>query len=34
VTSIEIDERVLDDLLDGIDVEAPARRRSRSMRMH
>lgn len=26
VTSIEIDERALDDLLDGIDIEAPARK--------
>jgi transposase len=26
VTSIEVDERALDDLLDGIDIEAPARK--------
>jgi transposase len=33
-TSIAIDERVLDDLLDGIDVEAKVPRASRSRRVH
>lgn len=32
-TSVVIEERALDDLLDGVDVEAPARRR-RAPRMH
>lgn len=33
-TSITIDERALDDLLDGIDVEAASPRRSRARRVH
>jgi transposase len=33
-TSIEIDERALDDLLDGIDVETQAPRPSRARCMH
>jgi transposase len=31
-TSVEIDERTLDDLLDGIEVEKPQRRRPRKRR--
>jgi transposase len=30
-TSLPIEERVLDDLLDGIDLEAPPRRRARTL---
>jgi transposase len=32
--SIEVDERALDDLLDGIDLEAPSRRRKRPPQVH
>jgi transposase len=33
-TTVEIDERALDDLLDGIDVEHPARRKAVRVRLH
>lgn len=33
-TSIELSERELDDLLDGIDIEAPKPPRTRRVRMH
>jgi transposase len=33
-TSVAIDERALDDMLDGIDVESQARRPRRTVRLH